>query len=304
MFNKRLFLISAVLCSTFFINGCSHSSSLQSEKNQIDKDAQQALRLAHVLRDNNSLEAALGVYEKMDQRGQLQGSYLLEFASLVSQIRSPQESLRLFNRAYQDLLTLNKTATKLSTPTNSYLEISIAESGIPAIQKIALCLGMGRAHLALGLITQAEEDFRCVISIDPANAQAFNGLGVTLNQQGKMLLAEQSFKSALQEKPGYAVAINNLALLQLTLGNNSESIALLRKAGSSGDISLTLNLALAYILADDEISARDTLSSRLEDDYVNELIANFMALKKRVTNGANISNEFLVMSQIPLQLKD
>ena len=77
-----------LLFSVLTLGGCSSLSSLNRDTTAVtgldSKEAKEALRLARVLRDNSRLPGAYEIYERMDQRQQLSGSYLLEYASVAA----------------------------------------------------------------------------------------------------------------------------------------------------------------------------------------------------------------------------
>ena len=281
MFLLRHALLPALLCLT--LTGCAGLTA-SSTTPKLGKEAQQALHLAHTLRDNGRLQAAYGVYTQMDQRGQLQGDYLLEYASVASAVRSAQESLALYQRARKSL-------------GGEFNQLS-------AEHRLALCSGSGRAYLTLGQAAQAERDFRCALHAKADDAQALNGLGVALNLQNHNEAARTQFEKALQSDPNYSPALNNLALSWLASGDSSKAIGLLNQARGQQDISLQLNLALAYVISGHEDIARRVLQDRLGKDYAEHILDNFVAARARIQAGAPLASELLAASQHPLPLKE
>lgn len=273
----RCTLLCALLALT--ITGCSH---LRSTEPGLDKEGREALKLAHTLRDAQRLQAAHGVYARMDERHQLSGRYLLEYASIASAVRPPREALALLERARMSL--------------------GGDLAALPAAQRLALCTGLGRARLALGQSAQAENDFRCAVQAEPRNPQALNGLGVALNLQGAGEQARQQFEAALQVDPGYTPALNNLALAWLAAGDTPRAIGLLNQARNLGDISLQLNLALAYVLSGHDDTARNVLLESLEPARADAILNAFRSAQSRVNAGAPLTSELLAASQQPLKL--
>ncbi|SDI85352.1 Flp pilus assembly protein TadD, contains TPR repeats [Pseudomonas flavescens] len=264
------------------LNGCANLVPSPSAPPQ-GKEAREALALAHTLRDNGRLQAAYEVYARMAERGQLGGSYLLEYASVAAAVRPPQEALALYQQARQ---ALGETLSKL-----------------PAAQRLALCNGNGRARLALGQATLAEKDFRCALQAAPGDAQAHNGLGVALNLQGRDAEARLQFEQALASDAAYSPAVNNLALSWLASGDSAKAIGLLNGARGQ-DISLQLNLALAYVMADQDDTAGRILQDNLEASYAGSILDGFRAARQRVRAGAPLASELLAASQQPLALKE
>ncbi|TBU90030.1 tetratricopeptide repeat protein [Phytopseudomonas dryadis] len=265
------------------LSGCAGIAPLSSQA-PLGKEAREALKLAHTLRDNQRLQAAHEVYARMDERGQLDGSYLLEYATVAAAVRPPQEALALYERAR--------------------LSLGGDLQAMPAEQRLALCNGVGRAHLALGRAQRAEGDFRCALETDSANPQAHNGLGVALNLQGHDEQARQQFEQALHSDPGYSPALNNLALSWLANGDSSQAIGLLNQARGQGDISLQLNLALAYVIAGHDDTAKRVLLDNLEEEYATRILDGFRAARERIQGGAPLASELLAASQQPLALKE
>ncbi len=277
----RPLLLPALL--VLALSGCA-SIGLPNANPALGKEAREALHLAHTLRDNGRLQAAHAVYARMDERGQLDGSYLLEYASVASAVRPAQEALALYLRAQ--------------------LALASDSSRLPNEQRLALCNGTGRARLALGQATQAERDFRCALEASPNDATALNGLGVAMNLQGQNDQARQQFELALQNAPGYSPALNNLALSWLANGDSSRAIGLLNGARGQGDISLQLNLALAYVISGHDDTAKRVLLDNLEEEYATRILDGFRAARERIQGGAPLASELLAASQQPLSLKE
>lgn len=270
------------LLLTLTLSGCASLSSLSQPK--LDKEAGEALRLAHTLRDNQRYQAAYEIYQRMDERGQLKGSYLLEYASVAASTRPAREALPLYQRARQ--------------------ELGGDPSALPAAQSVALCSGLGRAHLALGQATLAERDFGCALQAEPGNLQSLNGLGVAYNLQKRDADARQQFEKALEIDPTYSPALNNLALSWLASGNQDRAIGLLNQARGQGDITLQLNLALAYVFSGHDDTARAVLLESVDNAYAEQILARFRTAYARVQAGAPLSSELLAASQQPLALNE
>lgn len=275
---------STLLCSllALTLTGCANLGPMNPREPSLGKEAREALHLAHTLRDNQRLQAAYEVYARMDERGQLSGSYLLEYASVASTVRPPREALALLER--------------------SRVSLGGDIQALPSAQQVALCAGLGRARLALGQSALAERDFRCAVQAGPQNPQALNGLGVALNLQGNSEQARQQFEKALEIDPGYSAALNNLALAWLAAGDSAQAIGLLNQARGQGDISLQLNLALAYVLAGHEDTARSVLLEHIEARQADTILASFRTAQARVNAGAPLNSELLAASQQPLKL--
>lgn len=278
-------LTALSLLALLTLNGCSSlGSSLQAgSAAPSGKEAREALKLARVLRDNGRLEGAFEVYQRMDQRSQLKGAYLLEYASVAAAVRPPRDAWALYDRARQesDLARLD-----------------------PA-QRQALCGGLGRAALALGNASTAEQNFNCALNVDGdrnQRAQLLNGLGVAQTLLGQRPAARESFQQALALEPGFSAATNNLALSWLADGERSKAIGLLNGARQNGEIALQLNLALAWVLDGHDDTARRLLEEQLQPEYASSILERFRATRERIANGAPVDSELLAASQQPMKL--
>lgn len=278
-------LTTLTLLAVLALSGCSSlGSALPGGAPTLSgKENREALKLARVLRDNGRLEGAFEVYQRLDQRSPLKGAYLLEYASVAAAVRPPRDAWALYDRARQqsDLAALD-----------------------PA-QRQALCGGLGRAALALGNASSAEQNFSCALNVEGEpgqRAQLLNGLGVAQTLLGQRRAARESFQQALALEPGYSPATNNLALSWLADGERSKAIGLLNGARQSGEVALQLNLALAWVLDGHDDTALRILEENLEPHYAQDILERFRATRERIANGAPVDSELLAASQQPLKL--
>ena len=93
----------------------------------------------------------------------------------------------------------------------------------------------------LGRLDEAETSYRKVIELKPDYAEAHNNLGSTLQNLNKFDEAETSYRKAIELKPDYAKAHNNLGSTLQNLNRLDEAEASFRKA-----ISLRPDYADAY----------------------------------------------------------
>jgi tetratricopeptide (TPR) repeat protein len=73
---------------------------------------------------------------------------------------------------------------------------------------------------------------RAAVAKNPAFVAAYNTLGVIYRRHGDTLLAERSFRLALEREPDNLIVMQNLAPLLATLGKNEESQALARRVAA------------------------------------------------------------------------
>jgi tetratricopeptide (TPR) repeat protein len=64
---------------------------------------------------------------------------------------------------------------------------------------------LGKALLALGSVTEAEERFRAAIQLDPRNAEAHARLGLSLRAQSRHQEADREFRRALDLAPDHQI---------------------------------------------------------------------------------------------------
>ncbi|MEE3651119.1 MULTISPECIES: tetratricopeptide repeat protein [unclassified Brenneria] len=271
---KRGASFLALLVMSTLLAGCASSTAIKGTKDE-------GLRLARLLRDQGRIEAATEVYARIDSRGELKGTELLEYASVAAPVRRPQQTLELYGRARH----------ALGGDTNQ----------LKPQEALAICLGMGRAHLALGRNAMAQKDFSCALQAQPDNAGALNGMGVVMDAAGKHTEARQLFEKALQVNPADLAAINNLALSWLASGDADQAIGLLRSADNANPAG-KLNLALAYLDSDREEDARSTLATIAQPDRIDGLIDALNQRLQQLRQDGSRGETLLLSSRQRLQL--
>lgn len=266
---------SLLVCGVL-LAGCVGSQSVQGSK-------EEGLKLARLLRDQGRLEASTEVYARLDSRGSLVGKELIEYGSVASAVKSPQETLTIYSRARQQL---GGEAKKMETN-----------------ESLALCLGMARAQIALGRTQLAQRDLDCALELDPQNAVALNGLGVVLDASGKHREARTQFEKSLQSDPSNTSALNNLALSWLNSAEPAKAIELLRTTDSSTP-GAQLNLALAYLYQGNTDAAHATLSAIASPSLVEGLMTTLTQRANELKQPQSAGNSLLLASRTPLQLSD
>lgn len=251
---------------------------------QTQSNAATGLKLARMLRDQGSYEAASGIYAQLERRGELQPLELLEYASVAAQIQTPQDSLALYGRTRR----------------------ALQESGIktnPA-STAALCNGLGRARMALGQSDAALADFDCTLAAQPDDLTALNAKGVLLDARGEHAQARTLFNQAHEIAPADFRVINNLALSWLASGDSTQAIRLLSQAQVPEWPTLRLNLAFAQALAGDEEQARKTLSELMSPALAQHALDEFARRRERIRNGEPLAQELLEASRSLLPLRE
>lgn len=268
-------LLVALVCG-MMLAGCTTGTGLKGSKDE-------GLKLARLLRDQGRLEAASEVYARLDARGKLNGAEMLEYATVGGTVDRPAEALALYTRAR------NALGGNIDNMANS--------------EALALCVGMGRAELALGRLSAAHRDFDCALRRDATNATALNGLGVIKDAEGHHEEAQRRFEQALQSEPGNVAVINNLALSWLTSGHPDRAISQLRSVDLN-NTSVRLNLALAYLYTGNETAARETLAPVTASERVEGVIAALMTRVDELKENSRSGNALLLASTHLIPLGD
>lgn len=245
--------------------------------------AAEGLKLARLLRDQGRFEAAVEVYARLEERGQLQPLELLEYATVAAQVRPPQDSLALFGRVRRALAPLGAQ---------------------PPAVTVALCGGLGRSRLALGQTDAALEDFDCVLAAEPENVNALNARAVLLDARGEHAQAQLLLRQALRLEPADLRIVNNLGLSLLAAGDTGQAVRVLSQAESAQWPALKLNLAFAYSLQGQPALARQALAGIMDAALVPQALADLEAMRGRVQAGAPVSQELLAASRRLLPLRE
>lgn len=274
---NKLTLLRAMTLMTcgLLLAGCAGMHKAQDSK-------EEGLKLARLLRDQGRLEAATEVYARLDSRGSLTGKELIEYGSVASPVKPPQETLSIYARARQQLSGDGQNMEKN--------------------ESLALCLGMARAQIALGRTQLAQRDLNCALKLDANNTSALNGYGIVLDASGKHPEARVQFEKALQSDPSDVSALNNMALSWLNSGQPARAIELLRTTDASTP-GAQLNLALAYLYQGDSEAARRTLAAIASPDRVDDLM-NTLAARVTDLKQPQGQTSLLTASRTPLQLSD
>jgi len=72
---------------------------------------------------------------------------------------------------------------------------------------------MGLVHYKKGHIEQAKQSLKKALTLNPKNPYVYNIMGIIKNNKGDFSSAEKYFLLAIQNKPNYAKAHYNIALL-------------------------------------------------------------------------------------------
>ena len=107
---------------------------------------------------------------------------------------------------------------------------------------------LAEAHRALGQLEQAVASCRVALQLRPHYAEAANNLGMALLNQGKTDDALAAFALALRLKPGFTMACNNLGNAQRLRGDLQEAETHFRRAVAMGPALAEANSNLGQLL--------------------------------------------------------
>jgi Tfp pilus assembly protein PilF len=110
----------------------------------------------------------------------------------------------------------------------------------------AALLQRGLQEQVAGDLTNAEKDFKVVISRDPKNKYAFYNLGLIYQTQAKNSAGESEYRLALSIDPKFGPALYNLGILRTLAKDIPGAIDLYRRAIASNakDANAHYNLGL------------------------------------------------------------
>jgi RNA polymerase sigma-70 factor (ECF subfamily) len=92
-------------------------------------------------------------------------------------------------------------------------------------------------------LAEAEDMFRQAVEKDPTNANAWNGLGWSQQNQGKKENARYSFERCLELEPKHAAALNGLGWIAKSEGKTDDAIEYWKKAVRASDGNATASLS-------------------------------------------------------------
>lgn len=139
--------------------------------------------------------------------------------------------------------------------------------------------------------------------MDDSNVTALNGLGVALSAQGHTTEANAMLGRALELDPANPAVRNNLALGKLGTGEPQAAIALLDSGQMTQTPTLALNLALAYLMQDNETEARRVLDEHFPGIRTANLLESLKQSAARIRAGQSPASELLAASRRPLALE-
>jgi len=135
----------------------------------------------------------------------------------------------------------------------------------------------------LDMLPVVETDLRAILSKDPKNVNALNALGYTLADRTDRYTEAQSYLAqALELKPDDPFVLDSMGWLQYRLGNNAESIRLLKRAlDIRGDAEIAAHLGEVLWVTGDRHEAESVWTRALRDTPDNEALRGVIKKFKR-----------------------
>lgn len=140
--------------------------------------------------------------------------------------------------------------------------------------------GYGRALLGLSRPEVAITHYQAALESDPNDVQAYNGLGVALDLAGRHDEAEATYRKGLEVAPDSILLRNNLGLSLALAGRADEAIQVLTVVVNEPGAKARnrQNLALAYGISGDLVSAERISRLDLDEESVQNNLAYFATL--------------------------
>jgi predicted O-linked N-acetylglucosamine transferase (SPINDLY family) len=136
---------------------------------------------------------------------------------------------------------------------------------------IQQAIDLALQHHAAGDLATAENIYRQIIQVEPNHVDAWNNLGVALQQRRQWREAEMAFRRALQLKPMFPNALGNLGECLRTQRRLQEAVAVLQQAvqidPNNGDLHYNLGTALDDCKRHDDAIASLQRSIQLKPNY-------------------------------------
>jgi Tfp pilus assembly protein PilF len=121
-------------------------------------------------------------------------------------------------------------------------------------QQASTLLNTGLAAQMAGRTSDAADDYRKVLQLDPRNYWAYYNLGVIDHQAGRTDSAERNYRSALVINPDFVPALYNLAIIR-SAATPKEAEDLYRHGISIQPTNATLHLNLGFLLIQEGLKA-------------------------------------------------
>jgi Flp pilus assembly protein TadD len=249
----RTLLLAGVSALALAVGACSGALKESAEKEAKNDNAAVAslVRIGDASRAGGDLQTAVGFYERASIAAPNDAATQMRLATALLEMGSYGEA---------------ETA---------YRRVLAADPG-----NIEAMRGLGNIYIATDRSKEAIEQFQAAIA-KKASYQAFNGLGVAFDLEGKHAAAQKAYHEGLAENATSLTLQNNLALSLALAGDYRAAVDLLQRINQNPQATLRhrQNLALVYGLAGDTTHAAEVAKMDLDAKAVESNLAYYAWLR-------------------------
>jgi Flp pilus assembly protein TadD len=149
----------------------------------------------------------------------------------------------------------------------------LAEAARLQPNDVSILAALAAAREAGGDSAAAEASWRVVLARSPVDRQARIGLAVSLDLQERHGEAQTLYRAVLRDRPDDVAAATDLGLSLALSGQTREALSLLERPGVTAQGPRARHdLAVAMVLAGDEVGARAVLAEDLSEAQVSAAI--------------------------------
>jgi tetratricopeptide (TPR) repeat protein len=112
------------------------------------------------------------------------------------------------------------------------------------------CNISGDAHYQAGRLDMAMKEYKAGLSMNPANANLLNSLGVCLAKRNKLRKARAAFAAAVRSDPQESFALYNLGVIQSIHQNQDRALEHLKEAYALNRETFEIPFQIGKILCD------------------------------------------------------
>ncbi|WP_315756790.1 MULTISPECIES: tetratricopeptide repeat protein [unclassified Bradyrhizobium] len=217
---------------------------------------------------NNHLKPSAGVCRRMALAGSIAG-LLCACSSLSPDIGGPVPTPTTARASVEGR---NLPASTAAAPAN---QVAGMEDKDNRIRKARSELARHQAEPALAIFTS-------VLTSDPENIPALNGLGVALDMLGRHDEAQTAYRQVLAIAPADMIASNNLGLSLTLTGRYADAMTVLRPIalGESASPRARQNLVIAMALSGDRDGAAKLARVDLREEDVKLNLEMLSAMRR------------------------
>ncbi|HEY7087600.1 MAG TPA: tetratricopeptide repeat protein, partial [Tepidisphaeraceae bacterium] len=158
-------------------------------------------------------------------------------------------------------------------------------------------MNLGLVYLALGKIDQAVTYLERATRLDPQNASAWSNLGVALDARGSTVLAESTYRKALELDSSNVVTLQNLAQNLISQDKAPEAVNIMEQVLSRQDTPATRKRyadALARGKKYDDAMTQYDLALKADPKYLPALNEKAATYIRKYVDGLELDDSLRV----------